>query len=203
MQAALQDPLYTIFLHELMGALLKYGLPALALCALLTYFSARFGRPRQRRQRKHAPPANQRPAPAPLDTVPVQGRRPLTAFEEQMYGALVGALPECVVLAQVAFSALVTTPATRHRNRFDRKVADFVVCSRRMTPVAVIELDDSSHRSKRAADAQRDAMLRNAGLTTLRYQSIPAAHIIRRDIEAVLAARAALTDEALSADTRR
>ena len=191
MQAAFQDQLYAMFLHGLGSALVQYGLPALALCALLTWISARLAPPRRRRQRKRGQvPSCERPAPAPLSTVPVRGRRPLTAFEEQMYGALVSALPECVILAQVAFSALVTTSGQYHRNRFDRKVADFVVCSKSMTPVAVIELDDSSHRNKGAADAQRDAMLRNAGLTTLRYQSIPAAAILRRDIEQVLAALA-------------
>jgi very-short-patch-repair endonuclease len=187
MDTAYHDQLFAIFSNALFNSLIQYGLPALAVCALLTYISTRFA-PSRRRQRKSSPSRHQRSEPAPLSTVPVRGRRPLTAFEQQMYGALVTALPECVILAQVAFSALLTTDGQSHRNRFDRKVADFVVCSRRMTPIAVIELDDSSHRNKSAADAQRDAMLRNAGLTTLRYQSIPAAEAIRHDIEQVLAA---------------
>jgi very-short-patch-repair endonuclease len=192
MNSTLQDQLFGIFLHGLLDALLRYGLPALTLCALLSWISARLTRKR-RRQRlpKHAPPPRHVPAPRhtppPLDTVPVTPRRPLTAFEQQMFAALTAALPECVVLAQVAFSALITTEQRSHRNRFDRKVADFVICSRQLTPFAIIELDDPSHRGREAADAQRDTMLRNAGYHTLRYQGIPPADRIRRDIEALLA----------------
>lgn len=105
-----------------------------------------------------------------------------------MFSTLSTALPECVVLAQVAFSALITTDEQTHRNRFDRKVADFVICSRQLTPIAVVELDDRSHWNKRAADADRDTMLRNAGYQTLRYQGIPQTEDVRRDIEALLVA---------------
>jgi very-short-patch-repair endonuclease len=186
MNSTLQDQLFGIFLHGLLDALLRYGLPALALCALLSWISARLTRKRRRRPLpKHAPPP--RHAPPSLDTVPVTPRRPLTAFEQQMFAVLTAALPECVVLAQVAFSALITTEQRSHRNRFDRKVADFVICSRQLTPFAIIELDDPSHRGREAADAQRDTMLRNAGYHTLRYQGIPPADQIRRDIEALLA----------------
>lgn len=186
MKSTLQDQLFGIFLHGLLDALLRYGLPALTLCALLSWISARLTRKRrQRRLPKHAPAS--RHTPPPLDTVPVTPRRPLTAFEQQMFAALTAALPECVVLAQVAFSALITTEQRSQRNRFDRKVADFVICSRQLTPFAIIELDDPSHRGREAADAQRDTMLRYAGYHTLRYQGIPPADRIRRDIEALLA----------------
>lgn len=92
------------------------------------------------------------------------------------------------LLAQVAFSALITTDEQADRNRFDRKVADFVICSRQLTPIAVVELDDRSHWNKQAADADRDAMLRNAGYHTLRYQGLPQTEDVRRDIEALLVA---------------
>lgn len=103
-----------------------------------------------------------------------------------MYQALTTALPECVVLAQVAFSALVTTTRQADRNRFDRKVADFLICSKQLTPIVVIELDDSSHHKKHAQDADRDAMLRNAGYQTIRYPRIPAQQQIQLDIETAL-----------------
>lgn len=191
MTSALQDHLSAMFLHGLLDTVVRYGLPALALCALLSWISARFT-PRKRRGREKS--ARQRRAPqrtpdkptSPLGTLPVAARRPLTAFEEQMYAAVAAALPECVVLAQVAFSALITTEDRALRNRFDRKVADFVICSRQMTPFAIIELDDRSHLGRQAADAQRDAIMLSAGYHTLRYPGIPPVAQLRRDVEALL-----------------
>jgi hypothetical protein len=183
----IQDQLFGIFLNGLSGAFVRYGLPALALCAVLAWISARLGLRKRRRQAQLRPQRQpERANPAPLNTVPVSSRRPLTAFEERMFAALTAALPECVVLAQVAFSALITTDDRAHRNRFDRKVADFVICSRQMTPFAIIELDDRSHRGKAAADAQRDALMLNAGYHTLRYAGIPSVEQLRRDVEALL-----------------
>ena len=110
----------------------------------------------------------------------------LTNREQQMFSVLSSALPECVVLAQVSFSALVTAEGWQSRNRFNRKVADFVLCSKQMNVIAVIELDDRSHIGRELLDRERDAMLKQAGYTTIRYQSVPPAEIIRRDIENLL-----------------
>ncbi|MBB5367768.1 MULTISPECIES: DUF2726 domain-containing protein [unclassified Janthinobacterium] len=107
----------------------------------------------------------------------------LTNREQQMFSLLSSALPECVVLAQVAFSALVTADGWQSRNRFNRKVADFVICSKQMNVIAVIELDDRSHIGREHHDSERDAMLKQAGYATIRYQSIPTTEQIRRDIE--------------------
>lgn len=110
----------------------------------------------------------------------------LTNREQQMFSILTSALPECVVLAQVAFSALVTADAWESRNRFNRKVADFVLCSQNMNVIAVIELDDRSHIGREHHDRERDAMLKQAGYTTIRYPNIPTIETIRRDIEKLL-----------------
>jgi len=195
-----QDPLLAIA-QPLLAAFIQHGLPVLALFAVLSFISARLSaRKRRQRNQQHqqraaplpvfAPPFRNLPpsSPPPLSSIPVRARRPLTPFEEQMFGMLTTALPECVVLAQVAFSALITTDEQADRNRFDRKVADFVICSRQLTPIAVVELDDRSHWNKQAADADRDAMLRNAGYHTLRYQGLPQTEDVRRDIEALLVA---------------
>lgn len=112
----------------------------------------------------------------------------LTNREQQMFSVLCSALPECVVLAQVSFSALVTAEGWQSRNRFNRKVADFVLCSKQMNVIAVIELDDRSHIGRELLDKERDAMLMQAGYTTIRYHSIPPTEIIRRDIENLLMA---------------
>jgi very-short-patch-repair endonuclease len=109
-------------------------------------------------------------------------RSPLTPHEQRMYLLLTAALPDCVVLAQVALSSLITTTSQSTRNRFDRKVADFVICTRELTVITVIELDDKSHDNKRDQDADRDLMLQKVGYTTTRYKSIPTENTIRADI---------------------
>lgn len=45
-----------------------------------------------------------------LAELELTARRPLTPFEEKMFFALTAALPECTVLAQVSFQALLDTP---------------------------------------------------------------------------------------------
>jgi len=124
-------------------------------------------------------------APMRLQSKPV-----MTAREQQMYHLLQTALPECTVLAQVAFSALVTAKGWANRNRFDRKVADFVLCSQQLNVLAVIELDDSSHAGREREDKERDTMLRLAGYVTLRYANFPTQQALRADIEQLLLKKA-------------
>ena len=118
-------------------------------------------------------------------------RKPvMTTREQQMYQLLQTALPECTVLAQVAFSALVTAKGWENRNRFNRKVADFVLCSKKLNVIAVIELDDSSHAGREREDKERDAMLRLAGYVTLRYANFPTQQALRADVEQLLLKKA-------------
>lgn len=112
----------------------------------------------------------------------------LTSHEQKMYFELTAAVPGCIVLAQVAFSALLTSKNRATRNRFDRKIADYVVCNKTLTVIAVIELDDSSHKGKEQDDAERDAMLKNAGYNTLRYSKIPTRETIQADIATLIRA---------------
>ena len=69
-------------------------------------------------------------------------RRLLTEREQAMHNRLTQALPNAVILAQVSMGALLTARSRATRNRFDRKIVDFVVCDRAFQVVAVIELDD-------------------------------------------------------------
>lgn len=112
-----------------------------------------------------------------------RGRAPLTKNEQPMYFRLKEALPDHEVLAQVAFSALLTARNTATRNSFDRKVADFVICTKAFEVVAVVELDDKSHKGKEAADAARDQMLTEAGYRVLRYPMTPNVEKVRNDIQ--------------------
>lgn len=108
-------------------------------------------------------------------------RSPLTKREQSMHFRLAQSLPEHVVLAQVAFSALLSTKNTATRNTFDRKVADFVVCSKAFEVVAVVELDDATHKGREADDAKRDALLTSAGYRVLRYANIPDVAKVQND----------------------
>lgn len=113
--------------------------------------------------------------------IPTKARLVMSKNEQAMYWRLRETFPDLVVLAQVAFSALITTTERKHRNRYDRKVADFVLCDRSMKVVAVIELDDSSHAGRGAQDAARSALLETAGYRVLRFPRVP-------DVEALRAA---------------
>ncbi|MCC7679906.1 DUF2726 domain-containing protein [Janthinobacterium sp. FW305-128] len=127
-------------------------------------------------------------------------RKPvMTTREQQMYHLLQTALPECTVLAQVAFSALVTAQGRANRNRFDRKVADFVLCSQQLNVIAVIELDDRSHAGRERQDKERDAMLRLAGYVTLRYANFPTQQALHADVEQLLTQQAGAKASALPA----
>ena len=58
---------------------------------------------------------------------PIKGKRIITMNEQPTFLRLREALPEHIVLAQVAFSAFMTAKGYATRNLFNRKVADFVV----------------------------------------------------------------------------
>jgi very-short-patch-repair endonuclease len=100
-------------------------------------------------------------------------KRFLTEREEAMFNRLKSSLPAAHVLTQVSFGALLQAKNRSVRNTFDRKIADFVVCDQAMQVVAVIELDDASHKAKESSDRARDVLLEEAGYRVLRYKNIP------------------------------
>ena len=119
---------------------------------------------------------------------PYFGKKPLTGPEMELYARLRDAMPECVVLAQVALSSLVGVKERddwrRWFNRISQKSVDFVLClPQDFTVVAVIELDDLSHtRSDRQrADTAKDVALRIAGHPIIRFKrhAMPATEEIR------------------------
>ena len=106
----------------------------------------------------------------------------ITRFETKMFQRLKQAFPEHHVLAQVAFSALITSDYMPTRNKFNRKVTDFVILNTHLDVICIIELDDPSHLGKQEEDAKRDAMLNEAGYAVLRYTSIPTVRQLKKDI---------------------
>lgn len=108
-------------------------------------------------------------------------KRPLTDYEEKMFFRLRETFPQHIVLAQVAFSALLDTRQRSTRATFSQKVTDFVLCDRGLNVVAVIELDDSSHRNREEQDAKREELLTAAGYRVIRYGRIPEAAKLLED----------------------
>jgi hypothetical protein len=110
---------------------------------------------------------------------------PLTATEAMFFRRLVDALPEAVVVPQMAMAALVDIAdylkrgkykRYEHTNRagFAQKRLDYVVLDRAtLQVVCVIELDDHTHdgAERKAGDAERDAILEGVGYTVLRFDA--------------------------------
>jgi very-short-patch-repair endonuclease len=109
-------------------------------------------------------------------TLPVTAKTLLSRPEQQLYRRLVRAFPGHIIFAQVALSQLLVVarmegngPAQSIANRFRQLVADFVVCAPDFTAVAVLELDDRSHRTaQRERDRRKDQFLQAAGIKVIR-----------------------------------
>ncbi|MCH7310794.1 DUF2726 domain-containing protein [Acinetobacter sp. ANC 4805] len=106
----------------------------------------------------------------------------ITSFESKMFTRLQQAFPHYHILAQVAFSALITSDHYKIRSQFNRKVTDFVVLDQEMKVLAIIELDDPSHFGKELEDKKRDRMLQEAGYQVQRYSQIPSIKQLQMDI---------------------
>jgi len=105
-----------------------------------------------------------------------KSKRLLTQNEQEFFALLVGALPEHYVFPQVSFGALLQPDTSSRNNQFHRtrgtfsqKIADYVICTKELRVLAIVELDDRSHNSAR--DGKRDAMLKQAGYTVIRWHS--------------------------------
>lgn len=109
----------------------------------------------------------------PAGSRDLRKKRPLTEREQSMFLRLCTTFPQHVVLSQVAFSALLVSKQQATRNGYNRKVADFVLCTKSFDVLAVIELDDSSHKGREEADGDRDAWLKDVGYRVVRYPQIP------------------------------
>lgn len=112
----------------------------------------------------------------------IRAKRLLTEREQPMFFRLQQAFPNDVVLSQVAFSALLTATDQPTRSMFNRKVADFVVATRAFEVLAVIELDDSSHKGRAVQDSKRDSLLERAGYRVLRFKNVPDVDAVRRAV---------------------
>src|SRR5450759_2472748 len=107
---------------------------------------------------------------------PFYAKKPLSQPEQILYFRLVQALPEHIILAQVQLSRLLGVKKGNNYqawfNRINRMSADFVVCNKDSSIVAVIELDDATHQKedRQVADAKKDKALASANVRVIRWQ---------------------------------
>ena len=114
---------------------------------------------------------------------PYANKTPVSKNEQAMYWQLCKALPEYLVMCQVSFGALLRAKSTSTRNRFQRKIADFVVFDQAFKVIAVIELDDKSHQGREQEDKNREQLLTHAGLRVLRYKRVPNVDELRAQVQ--------------------
>jgi len=112
----------------------------------------------------------------------IRAKKLLTEREQPMFFRLQQAFPNDVVLSQIAFSALLTAKDQPTRSMFNRKVADFVVATKAFEVLAVIELDDSSHKGREVQDGKRDSLLERAGYRVLRFKNVPDVDVVQRAV---------------------
>jgi very-short-patch-repair endonuclease len=109
---------------------------------------------------------------------PFYAKKPLSKPEQVLYFRLVQALPEHIILAQVQLSRLLGVKKGNNYqtwfNRINQKSADFVVCNKDLSIVAVIELDDATHEreDRQAADVKKDKALTSAAVRVVRWQAM-------------------------------
>lgn len=125
---------------------------------------------------------------------PFYAKKPLSQPEQILYFRLIEALPDHIILAQVQLSRFLGVRKGHNyqawSNRINRMSADFVICKKDASIVAIIELDDSTHQKldRQIADNKKDKALEAAEIKLVRWQakSIP-------DITEIKAAFAAQT----------
>ena len=115
--------------------------------------------------------------------IELKAKLAVTANEQAMYWRLCDDFPhpEYIVMPQVAFSALLSSRKAADRNRYNRKRADFVICNKSFKTLAIVELDDATHKGNENEDAGRDGYLEKAGYKVLRYKGVPNRGVVAND----------------------
>lgn len=125
---------------------------------------------------------------------PFYAKKPLSQPEQVLYFRLIQALPDHIILAQVQLSRLLGVKKGNNfqswNNRINRMSADFVVCKKDSSIVAVIELDDATHQreDRQVADAKKDRALASAAIRIVRWQvkSLPDIAMIQTTFKAAI-----------------
>ncbi|TAN53614.1 MAG: DUF2726 domain-containing protein [Methylococcaceae bacterium] len=117
-------------------------------------------------------------------------KRPLTEVEQTVYHHLVKALPEHIILSQVQLAQLLGVRKGYNfqewYSRISHLSADFVVCAKDASVIAVVELDDGNRDrgERQAADLLTHKALAAANVRLLRWQvwALPDEKEIRRQL---------------------
>lgn len=116
----------------------------------------------------------------------------LTEREQDFFWRLKEAVRDDLVIApQVVFGAFIKVKATAltDKNHARHVVAhnrcDFLLCDKKLKPVALVEVDDSTHNNfkARSKDRRRDDLMKAVGVAVIRYRNMPAAAQIRKDLK--------------------
>jgi hypothetical protein len=110
------------------------------------------------------------------ESFPYVKKNVMSPNELKLYGRLVSAFPDFLVLSQVQLSRALVSPAGRENgkwnNRINRMSLDFVLCDKNSNPVCAVELDDKTHLRAEAInrDAKKDKALGAAGIPIVRIK---------------------------------
>ncbi|WP_018985517.1 DUF2726 domain-containing protein [Methylophilus methylotrophus] len=121
---------------------------------------------------------------------PYYVKKPLSQPEQILYFRLIEALPDKIVLAQVQLSRFLGVKKgfdyQSWINRVNRMSADFVICNKDSSVLAVIELDDSTHESssRQLQDQKKNQVLASANIKLIRWhvKSIPDVENIKTEL---------------------
>ena len=122
----------------------------------------------------------------------------MTPNEAEFFRRLTRAHSHGFVFAQVALSALMEPRAAGQAGlkafrRISQKRVDYTLHAPDLSLIYVVELDDRTHDTRKNArkDAQRDQLLREAGIRTLRWRATmrPSTGEIRACVDALEEAR--------------
>ena len=117
----------------------------------------------------------------PTSELRAKPRQPLTPLEQEVYWRLKEAFPGMVVLAQVALSALMTTPR-KDRSRYNHKVVDFAILNRAFEVHALIEIDDESEESRHTVGQPVKDLLELAGYRVFEFNEVPSVDLLHRAV---------------------
>ncbi|HHW4679354.1 MAG TPA: DUF2726 domain-containing protein [Xylella sp.] len=131
---------------------------------------------------------------------PFYSKRVMSGPEQVLYWRLIEAFPDRIILCQVQLSRFLGVRRGHQRhwfNRINQKSADFIVCAKDSSILAVIELDDATHyrESRKKADSDKSKAIQDAGLRLIRWNvsAIPAVHQIRNVFETTCEENVAIT----------
>lgn len=107
--------------------------------------------------------------------LPYYCKKILSSPEQILYHRLVAALPDYIILSQVQVSRVLGVKKGFNfhewNNRINRLSYDFIICSKDLTVVAAVELDDKSHEaaSRIEANGKKDKATLSAGIPLIRW----------------------------------